>query len=259
MSRSQPWCACSVLHYMTERDEWWASELSRVSMGGTIHTQSSFVIVRVKDCLQHVMVMELLPQCAYVCGEACSQSACPQALYTSGGLVQWDSSIHPAYSTGPIGVKRGGFPICFDKQVAPTKGLKRTPNSTESIPQLIPCMDVFATPIMHPYVAEIRSTIPIDYIMHASYVRSCDLAGSVCVPYMGVIWGLIPVLWLTLDCKRVGKRILLLISSGALETSHALSYLEKLCPTLPNGTKVVVNCSGKGDKDVQTSLKYLKV
>ncbi|ESW18433.1 hypothetical protein PHAVU_006G040500 [Phaseolus vulgaris] len=45
----------------------------------------------------------------------------------------------------------------------------------------------------------------------------------------------------------------------ALETSHALAYLEKLCPTLPNGTKVVVNCSGRGDKDVQTAVKYLNV
>nr|KYP60859.1 hypothetical protein KK1_023273 [Cajanus cajan] len=45
----------------------------------------------------------------------------------------------------------------------------------------------------------------------------------------------------------------------ALETSHALAYLEKICPTLPNGTKVVVNFSGRGDKDVQTAIKYLKV
>ncbi|CAN4102727.1 unnamed protein product [Withania somnifera] len=45
----------------------------------------------------------------------------------------------------------------------------------------------------------------------------------------------------------------------ALETSHALAYLEKLCPTLPNGTKVVLNCNGRGDKDVQTAIKYLKV
>ncbi|KAG1365348.1 tryptophan synthase beta chain 1 [Cocos nucifera] len=45
----------------------------------------------------------------------------------------------------------------------------------------------------------------------------------------------------------------------ALETSHALAYLEKLCPTLPNGTKVVVNCSGRGDKDVQTAAKYLEI
>ncbi|XP_020591337.1 tryptophan synthase beta chain 1 [Phalaenopsis equestris] len=45
----------------------------------------------------------------------------------------------------------------------------------------------------------------------------------------------------------------------ALETSHALAYLEKLCPTLPDGTKVVINCSGRGDKDVQTALKLLQV
>lgn len=45
----------------------------------------------------------------------------------------------------------------------------------------------------------------------------------------------------------------------ALETSHALAYLEKLCPTLPDGTKVVLNCSGRGDKDVQTAIKYLQV
>ncbi|KAH1042364.1 hypothetical protein GLYMA_09G101000v4 [Glycine max] len=41
----------------------------------------------------------------------------------------------------------------------------------------------------------------------------------------------------------------------ALETSHALAYLEKVCPTLPNGAKVVVNFSGRGDKDVQTAIK----
>ncbi|KAI3753908.1 hypothetical protein L2E82_25973 [Cichorium intybus] len=45
----------------------------------------------------------------------------------------------------------------------------------------------------------------------------------------------------------------------ALETSHALAYLEKLCPTLPNATKVVLNCSGRGDKDVHTAIKYLQV
>ncbi|KAL2483971.1 Pyridoxal-5'-phosphate-dependent enzyme family protein [Forsythia ovata] len=42
----------------------------------------------------------------------------------------------------------------------------------------------------------------------------------------------------------------------ALEAAHALAYLEKLCPTLANGTKVVVNCSGRGDKDVATVFKY---
>ncbi|GAB2284663.1 tryptophan synthase [Dionaea muscipula] len=45
----------------------------------------------------------------------------------------------------------------------------------------------------------------------------------------------------------------------ALETSHALAYLEKLCPTLPDGTKVVVNCSGRGDKDVQIAIKHMHI
>lgn len=45
----------------------------------------------------------------------------------------------------------------------------------------------------------------------------------------------------------------------ALETSHAIAYLDKLCPTLPHGTNVVINCSGRGDKDVNTAIKYLKM
>jgi tryptophan synthase beta chain len=43
----------------------------------------------------------------------------------------------------------------------------------------------------------------------------------------------------------------------ALETSHVIAYLEKLCPTLADGTKVVINCSGRGDKDVNSVIKYL--
>ncbi|MFN7900956.1 MAG: tryptophan synthase subunit beta [Synechococcaceae cyanobacterium] len=38
----------------------------------------------------------------------------------------------------------------------------------------------------------------------------------------------------------------------ALETAHAFAWLEKLCPTLAAGTEVVVNLSGRGDKDVNT-------
>lgn len=43
----------------------------------------------------------------------------------------------------------------------------------------------------------------------------------------------------------------------ALESSHALAYLDKLCPELPNGTRVVVNLSGRGDKDVQQVIQML--
>ncbi|KAL7088721.1 hypothetical protein ACP275_13G144900 [Erythranthe tilingii] len=42
----------------------------------------------------------------------------------------------------------------------------------------------------------------------------------------------------------------------ALEASHALAYVGKLCEGLPNGTKVVVNCSGGGNKDAKTVLNY---
>ena len=43
----------------------------------------------------------------------------------------------------------------------------------------------------------------------------------------------------------------------ALETAHALAWLETLCPTLPSGTEVVLNCSGRGDKDVNSVAERL--
>ena len=44
----------------------------------------------------------------------------------------------------------------------------------------------------------------------------------------------------------------------ALETSHAFAYLETLCPQLEGSPRIVINCSGRGDKDVQTVAKYLE-
>ncbi|NMG10967.1 tryptophan synthase subunit beta [Brasilonema sp. UFV-L1] len=43
----------------------------------------------------------------------------------------------------------------------------------------------------------------------------------------------------------------------ALETAHAIAYLEKLCPQLDGSPRIVINCSGRGDKDVQTVAKAL--
>ncbi|NJK36981.1 MAG: tryptophan synthase subunit beta [Oscillatoriales cyanobacterium RM2_1_1] len=43
----------------------------------------------------------------------------------------------------------------------------------------------------------------------------------------------------------------------ALETAHAIAYLEKLCPQLADSPRIVLNCSGRGDKDVQTVAKWL--
>ena len=38
----------------------------------------------------------------------------------------------------------------------------------------------------------------------------------------------------------------------ALETAHAFAWLEKLCPSLNEDSEIVINCSGRGDKDVNT-------
>lgn len=43
----------------------------------------------------------------------------------------------------------------------------------------------------------------------------------------------------------------------ALETAHAFAHLEQLCPTLAPGTEVVLNLSGRGDKDVTTVAEKL--
>jgi len=38
----------------------------------------------------------------------------------------------------------------------------------------------------------------------------------------------------------------------ALETAHAFAWLEKLCPSLNEDSEIIINCSGRGDKDVNT-------
>ena len=43
----------------------------------------------------------------------------------------------------------------------------------------------------------------------------------------------------------------------ALETAHAFAWLDTLCPTLAPGTEVVINLSGRGDKDVNTVAERL--
>ena len=43
----------------------------------------------------------------------------------------------------------------------------------------------------------------------------------------------------------------------ALETAHAFAWLDTLCPTLADGSEIVINCSGRGDKDVNTVAEKL--
>lgn len=44
----------------------------------------------------------------------------------------------------------------------------------------------------------------------------------------------------------------------AIESAHALAYLEKLCPKLDKKSTIVVNVSGRGDKDMDTVMSYKK-
>ncbi len=43
----------------------------------------------------------------------------------------------------------------------------------------------------------------------------------------------------------------------ALESSHALAYVKKVAPTMSPDQVIVVNLSGRGDKDVEQAAKYL--
>ena len=45
--------------------------------------------------------------------------------------------------------------------------------------------------------------------------------------------------------------------AGALEPSHALAQVMKLAPKLPKDNLLVVNVSGRGDKDLFTVAKHL--
>ena len=41
----------------------------------------------------------------------------------------------------------------------------------------------------------------------------------------------------------------------ALESSHAVAYAIKLAATLPRDKNIIINLSGRGDKDIETVAK----
>ena len=45
----------------------------------------------------------------------------------------------------------------------------------------------------------------------------------------------------------------------ALETAHAFAYLDKLCPIVPNGTRIVINLSETGNNHVNTAAQHLDI
>ena len=43
----------------------------------------------------------------------------------------------------------------------------------------------------------------------------------------------------------------------ALESAHAIAYVAKVAPSLPKDAVMIVNLSGRGDKDVEQAAKFL--
>jgi tryptophan synthase beta chain len=43
----------------------------------------------------------------------------------------------------------------------------------------------------------------------------------------------------------------------ALETAHAMAYIEKTAPNMERDAIIIVNCSGRGDKDVAQAAKFI--
>ena len=43
----------------------------------------------------------------------------------------------------------------------------------------------------------------------------------------------------------------------ALETAHAMAYVKKIAPTMGTDEILIVNCSGRGDKDVAQAAKFV--
>jgi tryptophan synthase beta chain len=44
----------------------------------------------------------------------------------------------------------------------------------------------------------------------------------------------------------------------ALESAHAVAYAQRLASEVPDGTVILVNLSGRGDKDMQSVLEALR-
>jgi tryptophan synthase beta chain len=45
----------------------------------------------------------------------------------------------------------------------------------------------------------------------------------------------------------------------ALETAHAVAHVIKIAPSLPSDTIIIVNCSGRGDKDVAQAATHFEI
>ncbi|MDZ7693261.1 MAG: hypothetical protein U5K69_19440 [Balneolaceae bacterium] len=71
------------------------------------------------------------------------------------------------------------------------------------------------------------------------------------------------VTYKAIDDERAMEGVKLLsVTEGiipALETAHALAYLDELMPQTSKNEIVVLNCSGRGDKDMTTISKHINI
>ncbi len=140
-----------------------------------------------------------------------------------------------------IGVEAAGFGLETGKHAAPlnagSKGVLHGALSyllQDSDGQIIPAHSISAGldyPGVGPEHSYLKET------NRATYVCITDNEALAAFEHLSLLEGIVP----------------------ALESAHALAYVEKLAPTLGKEEIIVVNLSGRGDKDVNTVGKVLGV
>ncbi len=73
----------------------------------------------------------------------------------------------------------------------------------------------------------------------------------ICIWSISKHWGIAALVCCVLLLDRASE------VTGILTLLICLCRTQTLCPTLPNGARIVLNCSGRGDKDVNTAIKAL--
>ena len=71
--------------------------------------------------------------------------------------------------------------------------------------------------------------------------------------------GAVPVILPVTDDEAVEAFEVLSRTEGiipAIESAHAVAYAMKLAPTMPKDAVIVINISGRGDKDVAQIARY---
>ena len=96
-----------------------------------------------------------------------------------------------------------------------------------------------------------------------------DAAIGILIPFLGTALGACFVFFLRGEVRPWVQKLLLGFASGvmiaasvwsliipAIESAHAIAYARELAPTMSKDDIIVVNLSGRGDKDVAAIARY---